>query len=315
MLYVVSFLTGSAADCAGSLQMQIDQNGTECASSATGFAASLSKIASVGFRMGVTCRDDLTRQEAAGLLPTRRLAANASSEQYDNFTEPGEGTGSGDRGNSSRGGSNGSSVIVTRILSEPWSRGQEEMGSWPPEITPLRRATPLPDLTASQGAAPVGVLPAPATEANPGVITNPDDPEAIQAACALDVSSLMVYVTRATFAVMASVRDCTHRETEGHGEGYKAVGRSLCAVDIQGIIGSFAFVTSMFFDVFTKCPGPPMRSEQALCAADISAMVTALAGAGASAGAIYTTCLPENWKTRTDRYKAWAMHRNFTING
>lgn len=247
LLSVIAYITGAASVCAGSLDIQVDMQGTHCASMVAGFAASLTDIASTGVRMATACRTDLNSTDAQGLMPVRRRLEGQAAQP---------------------------AAFTSMPLAMPGSVKYFPTARLP--ATRIPQTGSLPDVT-------------------------PESQAIVSASCAVDVGAAMTYLARATMTLTAATRDC-HKNTSGD-----HVGGSLCAVDIEGIIGSFSYVASYLFDAMSKCPG--IREEGSLCGADISKLIGSIAGFGASSAGLYRTCSPDHWKKVTNHYKAEELGR------
>ncbi|CAE8633952.1 unnamed protein product [Polarella glacialis] len=105
------------------------------------------------------------------------------------------------------------------------------------------------------------------------------------AACSFNIGQAVLYLMRALLGITASARTC---QTPTIGREGKA-GKMICAVDVSGLIGSFAWVASSISYAVTQCPITG-NGIQAGCAGDLTAVVAALAGIASSGSGFALTC-------------------------
>mmetsp|Transcript_78556 Transcript_78556/g.168330 ORF Transcript_78556/g.168330 Transcript_78556/m.168330 type:complete len:354 (-) Transcript_78556:91-1152(-) len=104
------------------------------------------------------------------------------------------------------------------------------------------------------------------------------------AECVFDVGQATLFLARAGAAVNAAVKDCSTYQLRSTGR----VGQAKCAVDINGVIGSFSFVASMISFAVSKCP--ILINTHALCAGEIINLIAGLAGVAATASGFKESC-------------------------
>jgi hypothetical protein len=103
--------------------------------------------------------------------------------------------------------------------------------------------------------------------------------------CFFDVNQAVWYLARAGVALSESIEKCEPEWIENQtGES----GKQMCSIDINGIVGSFAYTTMFISIAVSQCPVG--ENPSADCASSVAGLVAALSSLAAAGSSFTLTC-------------------------
>lgn len=281
------FLATAATDCSEKVHIS-----AYCSADVFSLVGSLSVVANSASVMYLQCEGrEISEEAAAGIDGARRLASEGTpllaSEGTSLLNELADGA--------RRLASEGKRLLAsegTPLLNEPAkAKPDSNRKSWLSDSDDLyaQDRSLLPAVTEKEKFLWLMKKRADKTVARQQSITN----------CVLDIGQAMLYLARAGLAITNAVEFCgdLEEEIEAHGQ----IAKKVCSIDINGIIGSFAYATEFISLIVAHCPVSREFEAPAECSAGISELIGAFASFGAFGSSVSFTCNPhtgkiENWE-------------------
>mmetsp|Transcript_81873 Transcript_81873/g.175412 ORF Transcript_81873/g.175412 Transcript_81873/m.175412 type:complete len:350 (-) Transcript_81873:45-1094(-) len=121
------------------------------------------------------------------------------------------------------------------------------------------------------------------TEAKIEKVEKIQERQAQDAECALDVGQATLFLVRASMAINAAAEECQNTKIREEKDA-----KAICAVDINGVIGSFSYAGEFISFAVAHCP--LATSANAECAAAAIQIIAALASFAAAGFSFRLTC-------------------------